>query len=39
MSLPTVTPLPDPPSRSMASDAFVLAADAFLGALQTFATS
>lgn len=33
-----ITALPTPPSRTMSSDAFVAAADAFLGALPTFAT-
>jgi hypothetical protein len=37
MSLPQITPLPDPPSRSMTSDAFVTAADTFLAALPDFA--
>jgi len=37
MTLPTVTPLPTPPSRQMTSAEFVPAADAFLGALDTFA--
>lgn len=34
----TITALPTHPARSMSSDAFVTAADAFLGALPTFAT-
>jgi hypothetical protein len=37
MSLPQITPLPTPPSRSDTSDVFVTRADAFLGALPGFA--
>lgn len=37
MSLPQVTPLPTPPSRSDTSDVFVTRADAFLAALPDFA--
>lgn len=38
MALPTITPLPTAPARTMSNDAFVAAADAFLGALPGFAT-
>ncbi|MBC8286830.1 MAG: hypothetical protein H8E42_05070 [Nitrospinae bacterium] len=40
MSLPSITPLPDPPTRADASDptVFIQKADAFLVSLPTFAT-
>jgi hypothetical protein len=38
MPLPTITPLPTAPTRDMAPDVFVPAADAFVGALPGFRT-
>lgn len=36
MPAPTITPLPDPPSRSNAPELFITRADAFVGGLVTF---
>jgi hypothetical protein len=36
MSLPSITPLPTPPSRGMTPDAFAVAAEAWMAALATY---